>query len=204
MEHSFIHLHNHSEYSILDGVAKTSALVEAAYQNKMPAVALTDHGNIFGAVTFFKEAKARDIKPILGCEVYVAPRSRFDKTGDSRDPHHFHLVLLVKNDQGYRNLCHLLSKAYIEGFYYRPRIDKELLSNHAEGLIGLSSCLKGEVSYYLERENEAAAEKAASEYSSFFGKGDFYLELQACPAGGKARPAPRGDQRYPLSPQGRF
>ena len=178
METSFIHLHNHSEYSILDGAAKTAALVEAAYQNKMPAVALTDHGNIFGAVNFFKEAKARDVKPILGCEIYVAPRSRFDKTGDSRDPHHFHLVLLVKNDQGYRNLCHLLSKAYLEGFYYRPRIDKELLSVHAEGLIGLSSCLKGEVSYYLERENEAAAEKAAGEYSSFFGKGDFYIELQ--------------------------
>src|SRR4030042_1637295 len=106
MEHSFIHLHNHSEYSILDGAAKTAALVEAAYQNKMPAVALTDHGNIFGAVTFFKEAKARDIKPILGCEIYVAPRSRFDKTGASRDPHHFHLVLLVKNDPGDRNLCH--------------------------------------------------------------------------------------------------
>src|SRR4030066_304959 len=178
METSFIHLHNHSEYSILDGAAKTAALVEAAYQNKMPAVALTDHGNIFGAVNFFKEAKARDVKPILGCEIYVAPRSRFDKTGDSRDPHHFHLVLLVKNDQGYRNLCHLLSKAYLQGFYYRPRIDKELLPNHAEGLIGLSGCLRGEVSYYLERENEAAAEKAAGEYSSFFGKGDFYIELQ--------------------------
>src|SRR4030042_1807403 len=178
MEHSFIHLHNHSEYSILDGAAKTSALVEAAYQNKMPAVALTDHGNIFGAVTFFKEAKARDIKPILGCEIYVAPRSRFDKTGDSRDPHHFHLVLLVKNDQGYRNLCHLLSKAYLEGFYYRPRIDKELLSQHAEGLIGLSSCLKGEVSFYLDKENGEAAEAAAVEYASYFAPGDFYLELQ--------------------------
>jgi DNA polymerase-3 subunit alpha len=178
MEHSFIHLHNHSEYSVLDGAAKTAALVEAAYQNKMPAVALTDHGNIFGAVTFFREAKAREIKPILGCETYVAPRSRLDKTGDSRDPHHFHLVLLVKNDQGYRNLCYLLSKAYLEGFYYRPRIDKELLSGHTDGLIGLSSCLKGEVSYYLERENEAAAEKAAGEYASLFGRGDFYLEIQ--------------------------
>jgi len=178
MEHSFIHLHNHSEYSVLDGAAKTAALVEAAYQNKMPAVALTDHGNIFGAVTFFKEAKAREVKPILGCEIYVAPRSRFDKTGDSRDPHHFHLVLLVKNDQGYRNLCHLLSKAYLEGFYYRPRIDKELLSQHAEGLIGLSSCLKGEVSFYLDKENGEAAEAAAAEYASYFAPGDFYLELQ--------------------------
>ena len=178
MEHSFIHLHNHSEYSVLDGAAKTAALVEAAYQNKMPAVALTDHGNIFGAVTFFKEAKAREVKPILGCEIYVAPRSRFDKTGDSRDPHHFHLVLLVKNDRGYRNLCHLLTKAYLEGFYYRPRIDKELLSQHAEGLIGLSSCLKGEVSFYLDKENGEAAEAAAAEYASYFAPGDFYLELQ--------------------------
>jgi DNA polymerase-3 subunit alpha len=178
MEHSFIHLHNHSEFSILDGALRIPNLVEAAYQNKMPAVALTDHGNIFGAVTFFKEARARDIKPILGCELYVAPRSRFDKSGDSRDPHHFHLLLLVKNDKGYRNLCLLLSKAYLEGFYYRPRIDKELLSTNAEGLIGLSSCLKGEVSYFLEKEMEEAAEQAALEYATFFGPGNFFLELQ--------------------------
>ncbi len=178
MEHPFIHLHNHSEFSILDGAVRTSDLVEAAYQNKMPAVALTDHGNIFGAVTFFKEAKARDIKPILGCEVYVAPRSRFDKSGDSRDPHHFHLVLLVKNDAGYRNLCLLLSKAYLEGFYYRPRIDKELLSGHTDGLIGLSACLKGEVAFYLGKETEEAAEQAALEYATFFGPGNFYLEIQ--------------------------
>jgi DNA polymerase-3 subunit alpha len=178
MEHSFIHLHNHSEFSILDGALKTAGLVEAAYENKMPAVALTDHGNIFGAVTFFKEAKARDIKPILGCEIYVAPRSRFDKSGDSRAPHHYHLLLLVKNEKGYRNLCLLLSKAYLEGFYYRPRIDKELLAGHTEGLIGLSACLKGEVAYFLERENGEAAEKAAAEYSSFFGPGNFYIELQ--------------------------
>jgi len=163
---------------VLDGAVRIPDLVEAAYHNKMPAVALTDHGNIFGAVTFFKEAKARDIKPILGCEVYVAPRSRFDKSGDSRDPHHFHLVLLVKNDAGYRNLCLLLTKAYLEGFYYRPRIDKELLSGHTEGLIGLSSCLKGEVAFYLDKETEEASEQAALEYATFFGPGNFYLELQ--------------------------
>jgi DNA polymerase III subunit alpha len=178
MEHSFIHLHNHSEYSILDGTLKTADLVEAAYQNKMPAVALTDHGNIFGAVNFFKQAKAKEVKPILGCEVYVAPKSRLDKNFSSGDPHHFHLVLLVMNDKGYRNLCLLLTKAYLEGFYYRPRIDKELLSGHAEGLIGLSSCLKGEVSYFLEREMQEAAEKAALEYASYFGRDNFYLELQ--------------------------
>jgi len=178
MEHSFIHLHNHSEFSILDGAVRIADLVSAAYENNMPAVALTDHGNIFGAVTFLKEAKAKGIKPIIGCEAYVAPRSRFDKSGDSRDPHHFHLVLLVKNEVGYRNLCLLLSKAYLEGFYYRPRIDKELLAGHAEGLIGLSSCLKGEVSFYLDKETEEAAEQAALEYSTFFGPGNFYLELQ--------------------------
>ena len=178
MELSYIHLHNHSEFSILDGALKTGDLVEAAYRNKMPAVALTDHGNIFGAVTFFKQAKARDIKPVLGCEVYVAPRSRFDKNYGHGDIHHFHVLLLVKNRKGYENLCHLLSKAYIEGFYYRPRIDKEILMNHAEGLIGLSSCLKGEISHYLGNKMEEEAEASAVEYSSFFGQGDFYIELQ--------------------------
>jgi DNA polymerase-3 subunit alpha len=178
MEHSFIHLHNHSEFSILDGAVKTAALVDAAYRNKMPAIALTDHGSIFGAVTFFREAKARDIKPILGCETYVAPHSRFDKKDEDGSPHHFHLVLLVKNDAGYRNLCFLLSKAYLEGFYYRPRIDKELLAGSAEGLIGLSGCLKGEVAYFLEREMDEAAEQAALEYATFFGPGNFYLEIQ--------------------------
>ena len=160
----------------------------------MPAVALTDHGNIFGAVTFFKEAKARDIKPILGCEVYVAPRSRFDKTGDSRDPHHFHLVLLVKNDAGYRNLCHLLSKAYLEGFYYRPRIDKELLSGHTDGLIGLSACLKGEVSFYLDKENRGGgASRRPLEYATFFGPG------RLLPRAPGPRPAPAEKRSTPRS-----
>jgi len=178
MEHTFIHLHNHSEYSILDGAIRVGDLVEAAYQNKMPAVALTDHGNIFGAVEFFRKAKARDIKPILGCEVYIAPRSRFDKEGRQDETHHFHLVLLVKDAAGYQNLCRLLSKGYIEGFYYKPRIDKELLSQHSQGLIGLSSCLKGEIAFLLGRGMDVDAEKTALEYASFFPKGDFYIELQ--------------------------
>jgi DNA polymerase-3 subunit alpha len=144
----------------------------------MPAVALTDHGNIFGAVEFFRKAKARDIKPILGCEVYIAPRSRFDKEGRQDETHHFHLVLLVKDAAGYQNLCRLLSKGYIEGFYYKPRIDKELLSQHSQGLIGLSSCLKGEIAFLLGRGMDVDAEKAALEYASFFPKGDFYIELQ--------------------------
>jgi len=178
MELTFIHLHNHSEFSILDGALKTAALVEAAYQNNMPAVALTDHGNVFGAVGFFKQAKEKGVKPILGCEVYVAPKSRFDKKASSKHPAHFHLVLLVKNETGYLNLCHLITKAYLEGFYYRPRIDKELLAQHAEGLIGLSGCLKGEVSHFLSLGQEEMAEEAAREYASIFSNDSFYIEIQ--------------------------
>jgi DNA polymerase-3 subunit alpha len=177
MDYSFIHLHNHSEFSILDGAIKTADLVEEAYRNKMPAVALTDHGNIFGAVTFFKQARARDVKPILGCEVYVAPKGRFDKKDEAGEPHHFHLLLLVRNEKGYKNLCLLLSKAYLEGFYYRPRVDKELLAAHSEGLVALSGCLKGEVAFFLEKEIEEAAEQAALEYASFFGPDHFYIEI---------------------------
>ena len=178
MEHLFIHLHNHSEYSILDGALRITDLVEASYHHKMPAVALTDHGNIFGAVTFFKQAKAKDIKPILGCEVYVAPRSRFEKKDTASETHHFHLILLAQNDKGYRNLCQLITKSYLEGFYYRPRIDKELLSQYSQGLIGLSSCLKGEISFLLEKGLEKDAEDVAQEYAGLFPKGDFYIELQ--------------------------
>ncbi len=177
MESTFIHLHNHSEFSILDGAMKTSALVEVAYQNKMPAVALTDHGNIFGAVNFFKQAKEKKVKPILGCEIYVAPESRFDKDPAQKGPRHFHLILLVKDEKGYRNLCQLLTKAYLEGFYYKPRIDKELLVQHSEGLIGLSACLKGEISHYLGLGLEDKAEETAIEYAAFFEPGDFYIEL---------------------------
>ncbi len=178
MEPTFVHLHNHSEYSILDGCLKVGDLVGAAYEKNMPAVAMTDHGNIFGAVQFFKQAKARGVKPILGCEVYVAPQSRFDKKpGAADDVHHFHLILLVKDDTGYRNLCHLITQSYLEGFYYRPRIDKELLAAHAGGLIGLSACLKGEVSVWLTRGVPEKAEEAAREYAAMFGPGDFYIEL---------------------------
>src|SRR5512136_2150350 len=123
---SFIHLHNHSEYSILDGAVRIKDLVAAADELGMPAVALTDHGNIFGAVQFFKEAAKKNIKPILGCELYVAPGSRFERQADSRDQVHHHLLTLVENETGYRNLCKLLTSAYLEGFYYRPRVDKEI------------------------------------------------------------------------------
>jgi len=178
MELSFIHLHNHSEFSILDGALKTSSMVDAAFKNNMPAVALTDHGNIFGAVSFFKQAKEKKIKPILGCEVYVAPKSRFDKKVERKRPIHFHLVLLVKDEKGYKNLCQLITKSYLEGFYYRPRVDKELLAQHGEGLIGLSACLKGEISHYLGFDQEDKAQEAALEYASFFAREDFYIEIQ--------------------------
>jgi DNA polymerase-3 subunit alpha len=178
MELTFIHLHNHSEFSILDGAFKTASLVEAAYKNNMPAVALTDHGNIFGAVSFFKQAKEKGIKPILGCEVYVAPKSRLIKKAEGKGPNHFHLILLVKDENGYKNLCHLITKSYLEGFYYRPRIDKELLAQHSEGLIALSGCLKGEIGLALGLGQEEKAEEAALEYASFFAKGDFYIEIQ--------------------------
>ncbi len=178
MELTFIHLHNHSEYSILDGALKTAALVEAAYQNKMPAVALTDHGNIFGAVGFFKQAQEKGVKPILGCEIYVAPKSRFEKKVDKKNPAHFHLTLLVKDEKGYGNLCQLITKAYLEGFYYRPRVDKELLAQHGDGLIALSGCLKGEVNHFLRLGQDEKAEEVAREYASFFSPGDFHIELQ--------------------------
>lgn len=178
MGSSFIHLHNHTEFSILDGAVKTSELVEAAYNHNMPAVALTDHGNIFGAVNFFQEAKRKKIKPILGCEVYVAPGSRKEKKQDKSEPGPFHLILLVKNEKGYRNLCELITRSYLEGFYYKPRIDKELLSRHAEGLIALSGCLIGEVNHYLGMGQLDRAEEVAREYASFFSPGDFYIEIQ--------------------------
>ena len=175
---SFIHLHNHSEYSILDGAVRIKDLVAAADEHGMPAVALTDHGNIFGAVQFFKEAAKKNIKPILGCELYVAPGSRKDRQADSREQVHFHLVALVQNETGYRNLCKLLTSAYLEGFYYRPRVDKEILARHSDGLIALSSCLKGEVAFLLGKGLDEAAEEAAASYASLFGKDRFFIELQ--------------------------
>ncbi len=178
LEPSYIHLHNHSEYSILDGALAIDALVDAAWTNKMPALALTDHGNIFGAVSFFRKAKEKGIKPILGCELYLAPESHLEKKPAGKGPGHFHLIFIVKDGKGYRNLCHLITQAYLEGFYYRPRIDKALLAQHNEGLIGLSGCIKGEISYYLRLGEEEKAERAALEYATLFEKGDFYIELQ--------------------------
>lgn len=179
----FVHLHLHTEYSLLDGAIRINELIEQAKAYRMPAVAITDHGNLFGAVEFFKKARKADIKPIIGCEVYVAPQSRFDKAKINKDPGmpeeaSFHLTLLVENDQGYRNLTRLITCSYFEGFYYKPRIDTEILSKYSKGLIALSGCIKGEIPYNIVYENFERAEETAKKLKEIFGS-NFYLELQA-------------------------
>jgi len=174
---SFVHLHTHSCYSLLDGAGKIKDLVARAVELKMPALALTDHGNMFGAVEFYKEAKARGIKPLLGVEVYVAPRMRFDKT-PKIDDQLSHLVLIAKNYQGYQNLLRIVSRSYTEGYYYKPRVDRELLAENREGLIVLSSCLAGEIPGYILTGQFAKARETAGFYRELFGPENFYLELQ--------------------------
>lgn len=174
----YIHLHNHSHFSLLDGACKIKDLVQAAVDNDMPALALTDHGNMFGAIEFYKTAREAGIKPIVGVEAYVAPRGRKERkapTGVADTS--FHLVLLAKNFTGYQNLMRLVSIGYLEGFYYRPRVDKEVLRQYHEGIIALSACLKGEVPYYLLNRGYDAAKKSALEYREIFGD-DYYLEIQ--------------------------
>jgi DNA polymerase-3 subunit alpha len=175
---SFIHLHLHSEYSLLDSTLKIDDLLKKAREFQMPAVALTDHGSILGAVNFYKKARQADIKPIIGSELYLATGSRFDKPNRREDElNYFHLLVLVRNDQGYRNLCELITSSYLEGFYRKPRIDKEMLAAHREGLMVLTSCIQGEVPYYLLRGQEEKARAAARWYRETFGD-DFYVEIQ--------------------------
>jgi DNA polymerase-3 subunit alpha len=176
----FIHLHNHTHSSLLDGACKVDTLVERAVENKMSAVALTDHGVTFGALEFYKKAKKAGVKPIIGCEVYVADGSRYDKAisvSGKKKRNYFHLVLLAKDLEGYRNLCKLTSRAHVEGFYYKPRIDRELLSANRSGLIALSACAGGVVSAHLVQGDMDAAREAAIWYREEFGE-DFYLEVQ--------------------------
>jgi len=173
----FIHLHTHSDYSLLDGACSISQLVTQAYKFNMPALALTDHGNLFGAIEFYQKAKKRGIKPIIGCEVYIAPQSRFKKRKEKGEGTSFHLILLAKNKEGYQNLIELVSAGFLEGFYYHPRIDKEILSQKKEGLIALSGCLKGEIPSLIKVRKLEEAKKVASFYQNLF-KDDFYLELQ--------------------------
>ncbi|MBD3287780.1 DNA polymerase III subunit alpha [candidate division KSB1 bacterium] len=174
----FVHLHNHTHYSLLDGACKIPDIIKQCVEYKMPALAITDHGNMFGAIEFYQEASSAGIKPIIGAEVYIAPGSRFEKTvskNDTKDTS-FHLVLLAKDEIGYKNLMKLISIGYLEGFYYKPRIDKEVLSQHSKGLIALSSCLKGEIPQMILRENMERAKTSAGEFKDIFGE-DYYLEL---------------------------
>lgn len=173
----FVHLHNHTEFSLLDGAVRIPELVARAKKLGMPAVAITDHGNMYGVVDFYKAAKAAEIKPILGCEVYVAPESRFNKQG-AREDASYHLVLLAENQQGYKNLMRLVTLSYREGFYYKPRVDKELLRLHHHGLIGMSACLGGQIPTLLLQGNNAGAQALAEEMAAIFGPDNFFLELQ--------------------------
>ena len=173
----FVHLHLHTEFSLLDGACRIDELLDQAEQLKMPALAVTEHGNMFSSVVFHDAARKRGINPILGCEVYVAPGDRRDKSGTPGETAN-HLVLLAENEKGFKNLIKLVSSGYTEGFYYKPRIDKQLLAQHAEGLIGLSSCLKGEVATAIREEQAKKAIAAASTYQDILGKGNFFLEMQ--------------------------
>jgi DNA polymerase III subunit alpha len=174
----FVHLHLHTEYSLLDGACRVGDVIEAAVENQMPAVSITDHGVMYGVIPFYQAAADKGVKPIIGCEVYVATGSRKDRKSEGpKSPNH-HLVLLATNERGYRNLIRLVTAAHTEGFYYKPRIDKELLAGHHEGLIGLSSCLKGEVAESLVNDDEAGALRVAGEYAEILGQGRFYLEVQ--------------------------
>ncbi|HOW96563.1 MAG TPA: DNA polymerase III subunit alpha [Kiritimatiellia bacterium] len=171
----FVHLHFHTSYSLLDGACQPDRVMERAQELGMTAVAITDHGVLYGIVDFYKQARSRGIKPVLGCEVYVASDGRRERNTNA--PRH-HLVLLAENLQGWHNLVRLVSLAHLEGFYYKPRIDKELLAQHHEGLIGLASCLHGEVAAACAHEDPAAAERAARSYTEILGPGNFFLEIQ--------------------------
>jgi len=174
MKHAdFVPLHLHTEYSLLDGAIRISELTQRAVEFKMPAIAITDHGNLFGAVEFYQKASKAGLKPIIGCEVYITHASRFEKTKG-----YFHLILLSKDMTGYKNLVKIVTQAYTEGFYYKPRVDRQLLESHNEGLIALSACLKGEVPYLLNHEQPDQAKETAIWYKELFGPSNYYLELQ--------------------------
>src|SRR5215831_2813427 len=175
MMSSFVHLHLHSGFSLLDGACDHDTLAKTAAKYKMPAVAVTDHGNLFGAIGFYEAANKAGVKPIIGCEMYVSKTSRHDRDPANGRPNH--LIVLCENEKGYQNLVKLVSKGYLEGFYYKPRIDKELLREHREGLIGLSACLNGEVSANVLAGRIEEAETAAAEYRDIFGKDRFFLEI---------------------------
>jgi len=178
MKHAdFVHLHVHTQYSLLDGTIRLDDLFRKAKEYQMPAVAMTDHGNLYGTIDFYKQAYKYGIKPIIGCEMYVAPRSRSDKAGHGSGETANHLVVLARNMQGYRNLMRLSTAGFLEGFYYRPRVDKEILARHHEGLIGMSACLHGEIAGKLLKGDSAEALRVANQYREIFGDGNFFIEI---------------------------
>ena len=178
MSDSFVHLHNHTEYSLLDGAARIGQLFARAAEFGMPALAVTDHGSMFGALDFYEAGLTAGVKPILGVEAYVAPASRFERAPGESEEKYRHLTILAKDERGYRNLLKLVTDAHLEGFYHRPRIDKQLLAERAEGLIGLSGCLASEVAQSLLVGQPAKAAEAAATYADIFGRGNFFVELQ--------------------------
>ena len=175
---AFAHLHVHTEYSLLDGANKIKEYVSRVKELGMDSAAITDHGVMYGAIDFYRAAKEAGIKPILGCEVYVAPNSRFDKELNGGEDRYYHLVLLAENNTGYDNLVKIVSKGFTEGYYYKPRVDMEVLNHYHEGIIALSACLAGEVQRYIVKGLTDEARKTARKYEACFGKGNFFLELQ--------------------------
>ncbi|MEE9605403.1 MAG: PHP domain-containing protein, partial [Candidatus Scalindua sp.] len=179
MKNDFVHLHVHSDYSLLDGACRINDLVDKTKALNMKSLALTDHGNMFGAIGFYEYARQSGIKPILGFESYVAQESRFTKeAGKDGKQRIYHVTLLAENNEGYRNLLKLASSAYLEGFYYKPRIDKELLNEYSKGIICLSGCMKSEINQNLLNNDYDKALNAASQYKDILGTDNFYLELQ--------------------------
>src|ERR1044072_2463868 len=181
MSHAdFVHLHLHTEYSLLDGACRLDRLVDKAHELKFPALAITDHGAMHGVIDFYKAAREKGIKPIIGCEVYVAPGSRLEKkTGSGGGGGGYnHLVLLAKDEIGYKNLVKLTTAAHLEGYYYKPRIDKEILAAHKDGLIALSGCLASEIPESIQRDQLPKAREAIDWFKQTFGPENFYLELQ--------------------------
>ena len=173
----FVHLHVHTAYSLLDSTLRLGDLFKKAKEYQMSAIAMTDHGNLFGAIDFYQQAQKAGIKPIIGCELHVAPKSRFDKSSVGIRESSHHLIVLVKNMRGYKNLLKLTTAGYLEGFYYHPKVDKELLQRCHEGLIATSACLHGEIASHLLKGDREAALEAAREYRNIFGEGNFYLEI---------------------------
>ena len=171
----FTHLHVHTEYSLLDGSNKIKEYVARVKELGMDSAAITDHGVMYGVIDFYRAARAEGINPILGCEVYVAPGSRFDREAGSGEDRYYHLVLLAENNQGYANLMKIVSKGFTEGFYYKPRVDLAVLKEYHEGIIALSACLAGEVARYLQRGMYEDAKAAALRYQDIFGKGNFFI-----------------------------